>query len=451
VKRQVPRSRALLASAGLSILFLFVYGFCNWITAQRSHVGSFYFEWERRLPFVPLLIPAYLSLDLFFIGAPFLCETREELRIYSRRIFAAIIIAGICFLLFPFRFAFPRPEVHGPFGTVFDWFRAIDAPYNLVPSLHAALLLLVGNVYLRHLRGNIRIVTLGWLVLIGLSPILTYQHHLIDILSGFVLAAYCFYFLPDNRVTSPITMDRRLGWVYAAGAIALLVIAPIFGNWAGLMIWPPIALVVVAAAYFGNGPSVFRKMNGQIPWSSRFVLAPYLLGQELSLMYYQRKCRPWDAVTPRVWIGRKLTNRLAKQAMSSGVRAVLDLTAEFSEPAAFRNTVYCNIPVLDLTAPTQVQLFQMGRFIAEQEQHGIVYVHCKIGYSRSAAAGAAYLLMSGTADTADDAFSQMRRVRPSIVIRPEIVSALERFESVIRQSAPAARSFVLASPERSLA
>jgi len=60
-------------------------------------------------------------------------------------------------------------------------------------------------------------------------------------------------------------------------------------------------------------------------------------------------------------------------------------------------------------------------------------------------------LMSGTADTADDAFSQMRRGRPSIVIRPEIVSALERFESVIRQSAPAARSFVLASPERALA
>src|ERR1700759_2618721 len=101
VNNRILRSRALLVSAGLSVLFLLVYGFCNWITGKREHVPSLYFEWEHAIPFVPLLIPAYLSLDLFFIGAPFLCRNREELRTYTVRVAAAILAAGLCFLLFP--------------------------------------------------------------------------------------------------------------------------------------------------------------------------------------------------------------------------------------------------------------------------------------------------------------------------------------------------------------
>ena len=35
-----------------------------------------------------------------------------------------------------------------------------------------------------------------WFVLIGLSPLLTHQHHVIDILGGFALAALCLLFYP---------------------------------------------------------------------------------------------------------------------------------------------------------------------------------------------------------------------------------------------------------------
>jgi hypothetical protein len=137
--------RAAIASSGLSLLFIVVYGSCNWITAQRLNVGSFYFQWEHAIPFVPALIPAYLSLDLFFVGAPFLCRNSCQLNVYSKRIAAAILIAAGCFLLFPLRFAFQRPPVDGVLGSVFSWFRSVDAPYNLCPSLHAALLLLVAD------------------------------------------------------------------------------------------------------------------------------------------------------------------------------------------------------------------------------------------------------------------------------------------------------------------
>src|ERR1700736_4211524 len=282
MKSSVRRWQAAVVSAGLSILFVAVYGGCNWITSRRVHVSSFYFKWEHMFPFVPLMIPAYMSLDLFFIGAPFLCRTNEELRVYSKRIAAAILIAGSCFLLFPLRFAFPRPGAS------------------------------------------------------GVSPILTYQHHLIDILAGFVLAAYCFYCFPNRLVRRQVTNNYRVGLYYAAGAVMLVIVTLVFHTWTMLLWWPAIALTIVSSSYFGGGPGVYRKIDGRLPWSARLVLAPCLVGQYLSLVYYRRKCRPWDAVTEKIWIGGRLTRAQANEALRSGVTAVLDLTAEFSEPRVLR-------------------------------------------------------------------------------------------------------------------
>jgi len=206
----VKRSKALVASVGLSILFLIVYGGCNWISSRRANVGTFYFEWERMIPFVPFFILPYMSIDLFFIAAPFLCRTERELSILAKRIAAAIIVAGVCFLLLPLRFAFPRPHAGGWPGALFDWFRGMDAPYNLLPSLHAALMLILVDVYFRQTRGFVRVAVMMWFALIALSPVLTYQHHVIDIVGGFVLAGICFQLfrepdlcsLPDRSETN---------------------------------------------------------------------------------------------------------------------------------------------------------------------------------------------------------------------------------------------------------
>jgi membrane-associated phospholipid phosphatase len=201
----VNRSKALAVSAGLSILFLIVYGGCNWITAHRANVGTFYFDWERAIPFVPFFILPYMSIDLFFLVAPFLCRSDRELSVFAKRIATAILVAGMCFLIWPLRFAFPRPHADGALGALFDWFRGMDAPYNLLPSLHAALMLILADVYFRHTRGLLRTTIVVWFALIALSPILTYQHHLIDIFGGFVLAALCFLIFRDRDLSSPQT------------------------------------------------------------------------------------------------------------------------------------------------------------------------------------------------------------------------------------------------------
>ena len=440
----VKRSRALFVSAGLSGLFLFVYGGCNWITADRANVGTLYFGWERNIRFVPLFILPYMSIDLFFVAAPFLCRTNRELSILAKRIAAAIIVAGICFLLFPLRFAFARPHADGSLGALFDWFRGMDSPYNLLPSLHAALTLILFDIYFRHTRGFIRVATVIWFVLIALSPVLTYQHHLIDIVGGFVLAGYCFYFFREPSLPMPVVVNRRIGSYYATGAAIGLIMGAIFWPWGALLLWPAVALGIVAVAYFRTGASVFQKAEGRLPWSTRVVLGPCLLGQYLSLLYYRRQCRSWDKVTPQIWVGGKLGRRAANEALCSGVVSVLDLSAEFSETKPFRQINYRNIPVLDLTAPTQTQLVEMSKFVGNHCRNGVVYVHCKIGYSRSAAAVAAYLLMSGKVKTAEEAFMMITRVRPSVVIRAEVLYALSEFEHRVRSSFGGNDSFVLA-------
>ena len=192
-----------------------------------------------------------------------------------------------------------------------------------------------------------------------------------------------------------------------------------------MAIWPCVALAIICAAYAGAGPGVYRKHDGRIAWSARFVLWPVLLGQYASLVYYRRHCRPWDEVAPGLLVGRTLTNAEAKSAVDAGVTAVLDLTAAFAEAAPLRASNYRNIPILDLTAPTPGQLREAVAFVRDQAEAGTIFVHCKIGYSRSVAVAAAFLLATGKANTAEDAVDRVRAARPQAIVRPEVLEALE--------------------------
>jgi len=425
----IKKSNQIAASIGLSALFLVVYGWCNWFTAQRANVPTLFFEWERAIPFVPLMIAPYMSIDLFFIAAPFLCRTNRELATFAKRIAAAILVGGVCFLLFPLRFAFERPHAAGWLGALFDWFRGMDQPYNLLPSLHIALRTILAALYARHTRGLLRAASNIWFVLIGLSAVLTYQHHVMDVVAGFALGAYCLYFFPETSERFPVIPNRRVGSYYLVGAFVVVAFTVFFWPWGAFLIWPTVSLGLMAAAYFGIGPRVFRKQNGLLPWTTWWALGPVLLGQETSRFYYRRQCHPWDELTSHVWIGGVLSRSEATTIVQRGVKAVLDLTAEFSEAASLRDVHYKNIPILDLTAPTFAQLEEMVSFLERESESGIVYLHCKIGYSRTAAVAAAYLIRSGLATSVSEAIAELRRVRPCVVLRPEVLTALRDFSS----------------------
>jgi protein-tyrosine phosphatase/membrane-associated phospholipid phosphatase len=431
--RRQLKFHACVASLSLSVLFLAVYSGTNWLTAQRSDVGTWYYEWERFIPFVPLMIIPYMSIDLFFVAAPFLCYDRRELATFSRRIAFTILVGGVFFLVMPLKLAHERPHIDGWIGALFGWFFAADLPYNLCPSLHIALRTILAEAYARHTRGLWNVLSHVWFSLVGFSTLLTYQHHVVDVLGGFLLATVCFYVVPATLHKHPVTPNRRVGFYYLLASLAGSGLAALWWPWGSIFLWPAAACLAATAAYFGLGPGIYRKVDGRLTLSTRILLAPLLIGQQLSLLYYRRQCRAWDEATSHVWIGRRLSHREAADAVQRGVTAVLDLTTEFSEATPFLSANYLNVPILDLTAPTPEQINQCVTFISENMRQGIVYVHCKIGYSRSAAVVGAYLLKSGAVNSADEAIARLRAVRPSLVVRPEAADAIHRFEAAIRR------------------
>src|SRR5688572_25002201 len=131
----------------LSCLFMAVYGGCLWVTDHRDDVRTIFFEWEWGIPFVPWMIVPYVSIDLLFFAAPFLCRSEQELATLVKRLTFVICVAAACFLLFPLTMRLHRPEVEGFFGPWYEALAGLDRPYNLAPSLHIAQWAVLWTVY----------------------------------------------------------------------------------------------------------------------------------------------------------------------------------------------------------------------------------------------------------------------------------------------------------------
>jgi protein-tyrosine phosphatase/membrane-associated phospholipid phosphatase len=393
-----PWAEAVLCSAVLSLLFVFVYGECNALASRRTDLGTCFFAWELRIPFVPALIVPYMSIDLFFVASFLLCADRIELRAHTQRIVATILVAGLAFLVFPLTAGYPRPEVSGWAGPLFGLLRSFDKPHNLVPSLHVALASLLWAVYARHTppntHGSLRWFVHLWFTLIIASPLFTWQHHLLDVVTGAMLGQVCMFVFPglhEHVLVRSASANFRVARLYAAGSAVLGILAIALGSWFWLLAWPAASLALIAIAYARGNSSVFRKSGGRFPISTRVVLGPYLFGAYVSLLIYRRRGEPWVEAAPGVYCGRLLTKREARAVRSMGVTGVLDLTAEHAETRAFLGLDYLNVPVLDLTAPSREQSDVAVDFIAEHAHSGGVYVHCALGISRSIAAVAAYI------------------------------------------------------------
>ena len=164
----------------LAPLFFSTYGFATWVTSQRSDVGTLVFGWETHMPFWAWTIVPYWSIDLLYGFYLLLPNSRHELKQHALRLLSAQVIAVSCFLIWPLRFTFERPELDGVFGWLFAVLAGFDKPFNQAPSLHIALLVILWVMYQRHTQGLWRWLVHGWFALIGISVLTTYQHHFID-------------------------------------------------------------------------------------------------------------------------------------------------------------------------------------------------------------------------------------------------------------------------------
>jgi protein-tyrosine phosphatase len=425
-----PWRRAIAWLAFLGPFFFASYGLANWLASRRGDVGAVAFDWERSIPFVPWTIVPYWSIDLLYCLSIFVCTTRRELDRYAQRLLAVQLISIGFFIALPLRFSFDRPAAGGFFGALFTALGSFDKPFNQAPSLHIGLLIVIWVTLARHCAQRWRWVLHAWMTLIGLSILTTYQHHFIDLPTGLAVGFAVLWALPDER-ESPLrrlvfTTDparRRLALRYAIGAAVCAAFACLGGTWLWLF-WPALALALVALHYAAVGATGFQKdSHGRLSIGARGLLLPYMIGARINSRLWTRRHPQPAAVTEDVWIGRIPS---AADVRASPFAAIVDLSAELS-CGAHAERLYRSFPVLDLTVPDASVLRAAAEAIEEGRQRGPVLVCCALGYSRSAAAIVAWLLMTRRAATLDEAMGMVRKARPAIVLRREHCNALEAF------------------------
>ncbi len=425
-----PWRRAFAWLLFLAPFFFITYGLANWTAAQRAAVPTLVFDWERAIPFWAWTIVPYWSIDALYGLSLFACTSRQELDTHARRLLTAQLFAVACFVAAPHRYSFARPDADGVFGVLFDALLGFDLPYNQIPSLHIALAVILWVLYARKTRGLARNLLTLWFMLIGASVLTTYQHHFIDIPTGFALGWLCVWLWPfaEDGVRSPATAWRpagdparhRLALIYGAGALGVGAVATRWGGAALWLLWPALSLALVALCYAGLGVAGFQKDdNGRLRAAARWLFGPYLAGAWLNSRWWTRRAPAPVALGDGVWLGR-----VPPPASAAGVHfaSVVDLTAEFDLPRGIpRRTV---VPVLDLTAPSGANLAEAAAAIERLRAHGPVLVCCALGYSRSACAAAAWLLASGRAGSVDAALARVRAARANVVLGPRHLHAL---------------------------
>lgn len=194
------------------------------------------------------------------------------------------------------------------------------------------------------------------------------------------------------------------------------------GGWTWVLLWLGVNMLLLSLAYVRHDAGIFGKRPAGTLAPSRVVIfLPYLLFTWA--VWHLCRLLPEPAVqriNDKLSIGR----RLLPGELPAGVDVILDLTAEFIEPAAVRKAArYISLPTLDATAPAPAALTTAIASLRPDEH---VFIHCAQGHGRTALAAIALLLHRGEAKDIADGLRLLKSIRPSVALAPSQWQCLER-------------------------
>lgn len=184
------------------------------------------------------------------------------------------------------------------------------------------------------------------------------------------------------------------------------------GGWGWLLLWPAGSFSIVACGYFGLGARVFgKRSDGTIAWYGLVFLLPYLIYTwaiwHLSRIIIKEDC--YNEISPGLYVGR----RALPHELSPHIQAIVDLTAEFLEPAGVRaGRQYLCLPTLDGSVPADVGFKHLLETVMRISEP--TYIHCAQGHGRSGTLAAAVLLHKGLARDVEEAITKLQKARPGI-------------------------------------
>ncbi len=190
-----------------TLWFFVVYGGCDWVAAHRDFRVRVDFDWEQSIPFVPSMTLVYMSIYPMFCLVPLVLRRKEQVRSCMVTTVVMTSVAGVCFLLFPADLAYPAPSSAGPWQSLFDFADRLNLTHNLAPSLHVALSSLVALVLAPQGTWLSGVVLWTWAAAISVSTLLIHQHHVIDVLTGYALAAVCHMLVYQRLIRRPVNVE----------------------------------------------------------------------------------------------------------------------------------------------------------------------------------------------------------------------------------------------------
>lgn len=186
--------RASIFGIGMG-LWLGLFFSINNLGARRSTSYNFSIRQDKNIPFVPQFFLIYLSAYVF-VSIPFFII--PEYRAFTKLLLCYVIVTLISasiHLTLPSRVQ--RVESINPVGfsgKLMYWFQKLCKPHGNFPSVHTGYaVIIVISLYLN--SGSIwGISALVWATLIIISTLVTKQHYILDISSGFIIGIVAIIF-----------------------------------------------------------------------------------------------------------------------------------------------------------------------------------------------------------------------------------------------------------------
>ena len=196
---------------------------------------------DTHITFIPIMIVPYGWSLLLFCASFFMVNTRRQLTLLTYRLILATLLACLIFYFYPARFSFIRPILKGMdsldvwVNYGYQFLALTDKPFNQFPSLHVTYAILlaiclwdIGNHYHPILQLSYRVLLTMVCGLIVISTVFTYQHHLLDIIGGGVLAG-CVYYMA-NKIRNHLVLR------YLTVAIAGFLLLAMAGYFVSLIV-----------------------------------------------------------------------------------------------------------------------------------------------------------------------------------------------------------------------
>jgi len=222
-------------------------------TLYPSQIHNLATPFDSMVPFIPAMIVPYSWSLILFVASFFLVRTSTQLSLLTYRLILTTIFACLIFCFYPARFSYNRsiPDDWTQFG--YQFLQLVDKPFNQLPSLHVSYAMLLGvslwDVVAskkRWILAAYRLLLTGICTLIALSTVLTYQHHLLDMFGGAVLAVLVL--ILSNRIRNALVIKHL-----TLGVIGFLLIAIAgfyFANMSMIASESIETLAIIIAAYW---------------------------------------------------------------------------------------------------------------------------------------------------------------------------------------------------------